>query len=451
MSEVHGRRFELLDAGAPASLAHPAGFDEGLGIDAAATMISRALNCVDPRLVDHGRRVAAVLDAMLEVDGTLDADERRAVRFVALLHDVGAYRTEEIDRLITFETDQVWEHSFYGYLFFKELSPLSAYARVVLLHHLPDALFDPREDARVRFLAQALHVADRVDVLLLEEPDADAARVRERFAAVRPGQLSSAALALFAEAERRFGVIDRLQRGDLHPLPLDSVGDAPAFVEAASFLDMLVHVIDFRSRHTVTHTVTTAWVAYELALRLLGDEAAAARVYRGALLHDLGKIGVPLGILEKPGALDPDEMAVMRTHVTLTEGILAGCVDDDVFRAAVRHHEKLDGSGYPRGLTADEIAPSERIVAVADIVSALVGTRSYKASYPKEKVLAILRDQAQRGLVDAEAVEAMERDYDAIMVSVARASAPVAETYRRVQEGYRRLVEKLDQTEGEAE
>ena len=99
------------------------------------------------------------------------------------------------------------------------------------------------------------------------------------------------------------------------------------------------------SRHTVTHTVTTAWTAYEIARRLIADEAERGRVYCAALLHDVGKIGIPLGILEKPGRLDAREMAVMRTHVTLTESILAGCVPNDIAAAAARHHEKLDGSG----------------------------------------------------------------------------------------------------------
>ena len=149
----------------------------------------------------------------------------------------------------------------------------------------------------------------------------------------------------FVEAQERFDVLGVLRTSDARANPFRFADELPVAGEAASYLDMLVHVIDFRSRHTVTHTVTTAWVAYELGLRLTKDEEAVARIYCGALLHDLGKIGVPLGILEKPGKLSPDEMAIMRTHVTLTEDILAGCVDEDVLHAAVRHHEKLDGSG----------------------------------------------------------------------------------------------------------
>lgn len=93
-------------------------------------------------------------------------------------------------------------------------------------------------------------------------------------------------------------------------------------------------------------------------------------------MHDVGKIGIPLSILEKPGKLDDEEMKVMRTHVELTEDILEGCIEPVLLQAAARHHEKLDGSGYPRGLHAAELSMPDRIIAVADIVSALVYTRA---------------------------------------------------------------------------
>lgn len=425
-------------------MVHPPGFEDELTLDDAGTLMRRALNCVDPRLVDHGLRVATVLDAMLEADGRLSEVCRRAAYFLALVHDIGAYRTEEIDRLVEFETANVWEHSFYGFLFFKELSPLAPYAEVVLYHHMPNDAFTDQKPL-VRFLSQVLQVADRVDIVLLDNEQATLETILRRFDEARPGHYDPAVVALFAEAQRRFDVLGQLKAGVEEPNPLHLVDDPRGTGSVATFLDMLVHIIDFRSHHTVTHTVTTAWVAYELARRHLVDEREAARVYCGALLHDVGKIGVPLSILEKPGKLDADEMAIMRTHVTLTEDILRGRIANDLLRDAVRHHEKLDGSGYPRGLTADELLPAERIVAVADIVSALVGTRSYKEAFPKEKVLELLGDQVERGLIDAEIVGTMVRDYDDIMASVRRASLPVAEVYRRVQEEYLWLVEQLDE------
>lgn len=425
-------------------MVHPSGFDDDLSLYQAGELMRRALNCVDKRLVNHGLRVATVVDAMLEAEGTLSPVCRRAAYFLALMHDIGAYRTEEIDRLVEFETEDVWEHSFYGFLFFKELTPLTPYAEVVLYHHMPNDAFTDQEPF-ICFLSQVLQVADRVDVLLLDDAEASLDAILRKFREARPGQFSPEAVALFEQAQKRFDVLSQLRAGVERPNPLHLVDDPTGTGSPVTFLDMLVHVIDFRSRHTVTHTVTTAWVAYELARRLLDDEAEAARVYCGALLHDVGKVGVPLSILEKPGKLDADEMTVMRRHVELTEDILRGLVADDVMRIAVRHHEKLDGSGYPRGLSADDLTLAERIVSVADIVSALVGTRSYKEAFPKEKVLALLGDQADRGLVDAEVVAAVTRNYDDIMRSVEHASKPVAQVYRRVQDEYAWLVEQLNE------
>ena len=427
---------------------HPEGYDDSLSLVAVTIMVQRALDCVDSRLVDHGLRVATLLDAMLEVKGMTDQTQRRAAYFIALLHDVGAYRTEEIDRMVAFETESVWEHSFYGYLFFKELLPLNDYSEVILYHHLPYCQFTD-QDPYVKFLASALHVADRVDVLLLEHPRADAAEVERLLAAQREGTFSPEALALFSEAQRRFDVIASLREGVEQPDLSHIVPDPEGTGSAMSYLDMLVHVIDFRSRHTVTHTVTTAWVAYELALRLLGDQREAAHVYASALVHDVGKIGIPLSILEKPGRLDDEEMAVMRTHVSLTEDILSGCVDGSLLQAAVRHHEKLDGTGYPRGLHAHELTMPDRIIAVADIVSALVGTRSYKQAYPKEKVLKLLNEQSLAGKIDADVVGMMTREYDAVMETVAQACRPVAEAYERVQEGYAWLLGELERAQAE--
>ena len=425
---------------------HPVSFAGLLRASDVADMAHRALNYVDPRLIDHGLRVAVMLDAMLEVDGTLDARQRAAMRHVALLHDVGAYRTEEIDRLVEFETEHVWEHSFYGYLFVKELSPFSEFAEVVLYHHMPNSLFTD-QDSTTRLLAQALQVADRADVFLMEHPDASASAVAHELAGREPDRFAPQAVDLFLEAENRFGLLEGWRQG--------AAADPVAFAMSAEdnettelYLDMLVHVIDFRSRHTVAHTVTTAWVAYELAVRMLSDDDEVRSVYVAALLHDMGKIGVPLNILEKPGRLDDLEMAVMRTHVLLSERIIDGCVHPDIVNAAVRHHEKLDGSGYPRGLRAHELTLPDRIIAVADIVSALVGTRSYKEAYSKDRVLRILTEQSEKGLVDESVVRVVTRDYDDIMCAAARACEPVEAIYRRVMQEYDWLLGKLHQVKG---
>ena len=99
------------------------------------TVIRRSLNLIDKRLTEHGVKVMVVLQDMLKAEGCQDMELKKTLSLLALLHDVGAYRTEEIDDLVKFEIGDVWQHSIYGYLFLREFTPLGEWAKVVLYHH----------------------------------------------------------------------------------------------------------------------------------------------------------------------------------------------------------------------------------------------------------------------------------------------------------------------------
>jgi putative two-component system response regulator len=114
-------------------------------------------------------------------------------------------------------------------------------------------------------------------------------------------------------------------------------------------------------------------------------------------MHDVGKIGIPDAILRKPGKLDLDEWAVMKTHTTLGADILRDDANDLLQLAsviAVSHHEKWDGSGYPNGLSEDAIPEAGRIVAVADVFDALISSRTYKEAWPVEMAIAYIQDNS---------------------------------------------------------
>jgi HD-GYP domain-containing protein (c-di-GMP phosphodiesterase class II) len=165
------------------------------------------------------------------------------------------------------------------------------------------------------------------------------------------------------------------------------------------------------------------------------------RITAGALLHDLGKAGIPLEILENPGRLDDREMAVMKTHILLTKEALEGNVSEKIERIAFRHHERLDGSGYPLGLKGAAISFPERIVMVADILSALSGVRSYKRSFPKGHVLAILGEMAEDGKIDPLIVRKIAENYDCLIHKTTLLTKPITESYDRLSADYARLLE----------
>ena len=96
---------------------------------------------------------------------------------------------------------------------------------------------------------------------------------------------------------------------------------------------MIIFAIDFRSRYTVIHTITTTSISKQLAVLFGFDEAKVDKVRQGALLHDLGKIGIPVEILEFPGKLSPQAMRIMRTHVDITEEIVGGEIEEEIIRS----------------------------------------------------------------------------------------------------------------------
>jgi putative two-component system response regulator len=155
---------------------------------------------------------------------------------------------------------------------------------------------------------------------------------------------------------------------------------------------------EYKDNETGLHVIRMSHYARILGLAIGMTEAEAEDLLHAAPMHDVGKIGIPDNILRKPGPLDADEWVVMRSHATIggdiigrhPSGMLAMAYD-----VAVTHHEKWDGSGYPNGLSGEEIPLVGRIIAIADVFDALTSARPYKEAWPVEK--AVEHMLAQRG------------------------------------------------------
>ncbi|MFR1724551.1 HD domain-containing phosphohydrolase [Emergencia timonensis] len=400
-------------------------------------LIQRTLNHVDPRLVDHGKRVAYLVSRMLDIDGTFTEKEKQDICFLALLHDVGAYKTEEINEMAKFETQDIWEHSIYGYLFLYHFSPLKDWAQAILYHHV-SAISLKGVEEKIATVSQIINIADRVDMFWLYQPDEGA--LDSYLMRNRGRRFREEIVELFLETQRHDPILENLNKEYAPKSILPQVNLSSQ--ECEDYLKMMIYAIDFRSQHTVTHTITTTSISTNTA-RIIGmSDDQVQRIYYGALLHDLGKIGIPVEILEFPGKLSPQAMKIMRSHVSITEDILGGTIAPDITKIAVRHHEKLDGSGYPRGLTEKELSMEEQVVAIADIVSALLGTRSYKEAYSKDKTLSILQEQAETGKINREIVSILEEHFDEILAEVATNCSPILHTYYGLQQEYEGLLEK---------
>jgi putative nucleotidyltransferase with HDIG domain len=175
-----------------------------------------------------------------------------------------------------------------------------------------------------------------------------------------------------------------------------------------SFATALVATLDARDRYTAGHSAAVAVYARDIAQRMgLSDEEQRLAHLCG-LVHDIGKIGLPPGLLEKPGALTLDERRQMETHSEIGERILAN-VDDyaEIAKIVRHHHERMDGEGYPDRIRRDEIPPISRIIAVADAYNAMTSDRPYRDAMPS-RVARLRLAQAVESQFDTNVVAAFE-------------------------------------------
>lgn len=157
-------------------------------------------------------------------------------------------------------------------------------------------------------------------------------------------------------------------------------------------LHSLTSAVDAKDTYTCGHSERVAMLSRTLAVEAGLDEAAVERIYMAGLLHDVGKIGVPEAVLQKPGKLTAEEFEQMKEHPEIGARILRDVKQlDDVVPGVLHHHEKFDGTGYPSGLAGDAIPIMGRIIGLADCFDAMTSTRTYRQALPFEVALLEIR------------------------------------------------------------
>jgi putative two-component system response regulator len=162
-------------------------------------------------------------------------------------------------------------------------------------------------------------------------------------------------------------------------------------------IQRLSRAVEYRDSETGTHTMRMAQYSYSLALALDMTPEECEVISTASSLHDVGKIGIPDRILQKPGKLTPEEWEIMKTHTTIGSELLAGSNSKFLKlgqEIALTHHEKWDGSGYPRGLKKEKIPLAGRICGLCDVFDALTSKRPYKEPWPIDDALKEIKQGA---------------------------------------------------------
>lgn len=380
--------------------------------------IQEILNTENGILRNHGEKVAFLYLQLLQEIGGYTKQQLYRLVYLAILHDIGAYKTDNIADIKKFEINAPHPHAIYGYLFFKHYFSFGEENEVILYHHFTNQDYLRfQEKINVEKEAKLLHFADRIAVLW----DNGYTSLSKELISLLETTFSNEEITLFKKVEQEKHIFKKLQNesyfDEIYAFFEDLTVDKETIRKV---LFMLVNTVDFKSEYTMFHTITVRSIARVLASYFpeYFGEKEIKEIADAASIHDVGKLYTPTEILEKPDKLTPEEYEVMKRHITDGRKILEGLTTQEEIMLATTHHEKLDGSGYPDGLVASQINMKQRILIVADIVSALRGKRSYKEAFTKDDIIAIIQKEADSGKIDATIVNKLVNHYDEMMDAV---------------------------------
>ena len=412
-------------------------------------VLRRILNELNEQVVDHGERVAYLYLKMAQYRCYQDDDHMERIMLTCYAHDIGAYKTEKFLDLLRFDVTHTLEHCIYGYLFMKYFSPLKDDAEVLLYHH---TFFSDRHKHEGPYIDDGIliHFLDRIDILHIKyEDDADIIKIITESSGknFNPVDVDD-----FIKANEEYRIIDHLRDGS-YKKEVQAYFDYPDRILRLlkPTIGMLTSEVDFRSEQTVIHTITTALLAKKIAMRFCFDAMETEVIEYAARIHDLGKISVPQEIVEKPGKLTSEEYEEIKKHVIYTKKITEDLFPEKIVDIAYKHHERLDGSGYPHGLKSEDIELEARILQIADVTSALLQKRSYKDVMDKETVIAILEDEVAKGKLDDNVMKIFLADYDEIIDEVCAESRDTIDIYENLQIEYRKYLVEYENIEPQLE
>lgn len=371
---------------------------------------------------NHGRRVAYIAARLGERAG-LAREQIFDIVALAILHDNGLseevlftdFPMRGVDRIDLVEGlrahCELGERNVVGFPF---LSDVKGGIRFHHERHDGKGFFGLTGD-QTPIAAQMIGMADYVDFLFkFETPDpANRDRIRAHIADNRDVAISPGLADLFLDVSAKPAFWLDLQN--------DFIGDAlirltPAFsidIPMAKVLEigrMFSRIVDCKSRFTQRHSSGLEDKAARMAEAFGFDAERTLRLRIAAAFHDLGKLAMPNAILDKPGRLTVDEMLKIQEHTYYTRRCLEKVPGfEDITEWAANHHEKLDGSGYPLGLSAAAMGLEERLLGCLDIYQALTEDRPYRTPMAHAEAMAILRSAAGRGQLDATVVDAIDR------------------------------------------
>jgi len=396
--------------------------------------VSTILDLAHPELSNH-HKVCAYISLKIADEMKLEEELRRNLFFSALVHDIGILSLRESIDVHQIEAIDPHRHAYLAYrllegnAFFKKVAPQAG--NIVLYHHAPWREMENTSlrtaflnsivkttDEKISIASYILSLADKVSFLV--KPNKfilhQAGEVRQRIGELRGRLLPKEVVDAFLSVSSKESFWLELTSPYLDSLLFEQSAFPPISLdweEEISIAHLICDITDFKSLFTAVHSFSVGELAEKLASFCGFSKEELELMKIAGYMHDLGKIAVPLEVLEKNGNLTPDEFEVVKAHPFYTYMVLSRVKGWEKIRDwASFHHEHLDGTGYPFHLKEEDLDLGSRIMAVTDVYSALREYRPYRGVMGKGDVIGILKKLVEDRALDGELVSLVEEKYD---------------------------------------
>jgi len=399
-------------------------------------LLRQTIKCIDRLLMDHGSRTAYILYKMLQADGSYEMYEIADYVILATLHDIGAYRTEELEDMLKFETKSYMPHSVYGYIMLKELSPFKEEAKVMLYHHVNCDTYKKIEYQR-KNIASYIFLADRVDIYHSALGITFDIHSLRQYEGTR---YTKEALDLLEKAAEGTELLKNIQ-DESYQKELDQLLDYLVISneDEEKYIDMILFSMGFKGMRFGVEAAMCMKICDVIAEKMHLTQDQRDKLKYAAMIHDMGMLMMPQEIVEAPRKLNRKEIEQMNTHVQMVEAPLKSILPEEIVEIATAHHERGNGSGYPRGLKVQDMNLLQRILQVADVVTSMSSRRSYRDEKTEIEIERILQEGVSNSSFSGEVVTIFIRNEHEIM-RLARADMEVVKKkHLKVEKDYQEI------------
>lgn len=370
---------------------------------------SKALDFVNPIMMSHHIRVAIIASEIARQYG-VSHNEIANIFLASTLHDIGAFSLKDRLTTLDFEIKNPQSHAEKGYLILKNTNfdLLPDIAKIIRCHHIPwaDGKGAYFGGENVHIGSHIIHLADRIEVLIdkqkyiLNQSKEIADMIKHKTGSMFMPDI----VKVFEELSQKEYFWFDAASPEIDQIIYDRnmLPDVELNIEGLLKIARLFsHIIDYRSRFTAVHSAGVSEVAALLA-EMAGFSDLECKMMRIAgYLHDIGKLAIPAEILEKPAGLSEEEFNIMKSHVYHSYRILEAVSGLDIINTwASFHHERMDGDGYPFHIKGNELPIGSRIMAVADVFTAITEDRPYRKGMTGEEALKVIEDMAKNNSLD---------------------------------------------------